>query len=164
MYRSNWSFNIPPPQAYPGHLKTLPSQGGGNLIIRVFQGVGKFELHPRFHVKSLVWQVIMGDAVLEDFCGKDCAFWPVGYAPSNTAQALRHIWKYSNLNIFNIGFRFWICVYNDVQYLYRWFNTMNKKLNRGQLLWPAVRMLIERWSMSVKWSWSSNLSRWDFFI
>ena len=37
---------------------------------------GEFELHPRFHVKSLVWRVtgIMGDTVLEAFCGKDCAF------------------------------------------------------------------------------------------
>ena len=30
----------PPPRAYPGHLTPLPSRGGGNLIIRVFQGVG----------------------------------------------------------------------------------------------------------------------------
>ena len=35
---------------------------------------GEFELHPRFHVKSLVWRVIMGDVVLEDLRGKDCAF------------------------------------------------------------------------------------------
>ena len=34
----------------------------------------KTELHPRFHVKSLAWRAIMGDAVLEDFRGKDCAF------------------------------------------------------------------------------------------
>ena len=40
MYRSNRSFNMPPPPAYPGHLTLLPSRGGGNLIIRVFQGVG----------------------------------------------------------------------------------------------------------------------------
>ena len=39
MYRSNRSFNMPP-RAYPGHLTSLPSRGGGNLIIRVFQGVG----------------------------------------------------------------------------------------------------------------------------
>ena len=83
MYRSNQSFNMPP-RAYPGHLTPLPSRGGGNLIIKVFQGVGnliqgfgggtEFELHPRFHVKSLAWRAIMGDAVLEDFRGKDCAF------------------------------------------------------------------------------------------
>ena len=36
MYRSNRSFNMPP----PGHLTPLTSRGGGNLIIRVFQGVG----------------------------------------------------------------------------------------------------------------------------
>ena len=29
----------PPPQP-PGHLTPLPSPGGGNLIIRVFQGLG----------------------------------------------------------------------------------------------------------------------------
>ena len=43
MYRSNRNFNMPPPpppRAYPGHLTPLPSRGGGNLIIRVFQGVG----------------------------------------------------------------------------------------------------------------------------
>ena len=34
MYRSNRSFNMPPPpRAYPGHLTPLPSRGGGNLII-----------------------------------------------------------------------------------------------------------------------------------
>ena len=77
MYRSNRSFNMPP-QAYPGHLTPLPSRGGGNLIIRVFQGWGiwspcfrggEFEPHPRFHVKSLAWRA-MGDPVLEDFRGK----------------------------------------------------------------------------------------------
>ena len=35
---------------------------------------GEFELHPRFHVKSLAWRAIMGNAVLEDFWGKHCAF------------------------------------------------------------------------------------------
>ena len=29
-----------PPPAYPGHWTPLPSRGGGNLIIRVFQAVG----------------------------------------------------------------------------------------------------------------------------
>ena len=29
-----------PPRAYPGHLTPLPSRGGGNLMIGVFQGVG----------------------------------------------------------------------------------------------------------------------------
>ena len=30
----------PPTRAYPGHLTPLPSRRGGNLIIRVFHGVG----------------------------------------------------------------------------------------------------------------------------
>ena len=77
MYRSNRSFNMPPPRSYPGHLAPLPPRGGGNLIFRVFQGGGEFELHPRFHVKSLAWRAIMsimGDEVLENFRGKDFAF------------------------------------------------------------------------------------------
>ena len=28
------------PRTYPGHLTPLPSRGGGNLVIRVFQRVG----------------------------------------------------------------------------------------------------------------------------
>ena len=35
MYRQH-----PPPRAFPKHLTPLPSGGGGNLIIRVFQGWG----------------------------------------------------------------------------------------------------------------------------
>ena len=38
MYRSIEASTSPPP-AYPEHLTPLPSRGGGNLIIRVFQGV-----------------------------------------------------------------------------------------------------------------------------
>ena len=49
--------------------QSLP--GGGEFDPHAFRG-GEFELHPRFHVKSLAWQT-MGDVVLEDFRGKDCA-------------------------------------------------------------------------------------------
>ena len=53
MYRSNRSFNIPPPPgAHPGHLTSLLSRGGGNLIIRVFQGWGIWTV-VSIHVKSL---------------------------------------------------------------------------------------------------------------
>ena len=49
------------------------SSRGWGIWTPCFRG-GEFELHPRFHVKSLAWWAIMGDAVLEDFRGKDCAF------------------------------------------------------------------------------------------
>ena len=42
----------------------------------------------------------------------------------------------------------------------------NKKLKRGQLLWPAACMLINKVSDNAcQWifSWFSNLNRWDFF-
>ena len=37
-------------------------------------GGGEFELQPPFHVKSLAWQAIMGDLVLDDFRATDWAF------------------------------------------------------------------------------------------
>ena len=37
--KSKLQHAAPPPKANPGHLTPLPSRGGGNLIIRVFQGV-----------------------------------------------------------------------------------------------------------------------------
>ena len=39
MYRSNRSFSMPPP-GIPQAFDTFAVRGGGNLIIRVFQGVG----------------------------------------------------------------------------------------------------------------------------
>ena len=82
MYRSNRSFNMPPPPRHtPGiwHLCRPGEEGiwlsessrGWGIWSPCFRG-GEFELHPRFHVKSLAWRA-MGDAVLEDFRGKDCA-------------------------------------------------------------------------------------------
>ena len=52
---------------------------------------GEFERHPRFHEKSLAWRaimVIMGDAVLEDFRGKDCAF----VATWSRGKGLNKLW------------------------------------------------------------------------
>ena len=53
---------------------TLAVPGRRKFDYQSLPGGGEFELHPRFHVKSLVWRAIMGDAVLEDFRGKDCGF------------------------------------------------------------------------------------------
>ena len=74
----------PPPPRHTPAFDTFPVPGrrefdyqslpgGGEIWSPCFRG-GGFELHPRFHVKSLAWRAIMGDAVLEDFRGKDCAF------------------------------------------------------------------------------------------
>ena len=69
MYRSNRSFNMPPPP--PGIPRAFDTfavagrrefdyqslQGGGEFDSRAL-GVGNlkaFELHPRLHVKSLAW-------------------------------------------------------------------------------------------------------------
>ena len=75
MYRSNRSFNMPPsPRGIPRAFDTFAVPGRREFDYQSLPGGGEFELHPRFHVKSLAWRAIMGDAVLEDFPGKDCAF------------------------------------------------------------------------------------------
>ena len=75
MYRSNRSFNMPPPPppGIPRAFDTFAVPGRREFDYQSLPGGGEFELHPRFHVKSLAWRA-MGDAVLEDFRGKDCAF------------------------------------------------------------------------------------------
>ena len=72
----------PPPGHTPGiwHF-CRPGEGeiwlsecswGWGIWSPCFRG-REFERHPRFHVKSLAWRAIMGDAVSEDFRRKDCA-------------------------------------------------------------------------------------------
>ena len=64
--------------AVPGRrefdYQNLPGGGEFDSLALGAGNLKAFELHPRLHVKSLAWRAIMGDAVLEDFRGKDCAF------------------------------------------------------------------------------------------
>ena len=64
----------PPPPCKPQAFDTFAVPGRREFDYQSLPGGGEFELHLRFHVKSLAWRAIMGDAVLEDFRGKDCAF------------------------------------------------------------------------------------------
>ena len=64
----------PPPRGIPQAFDTFAVLGRREFDYQSLPGGGEFELHPRFHVKSLAWRAIMGGAVLEDFPGKDCAF------------------------------------------------------------------------------------------
>ena len=99
MYRSNWSFNMPHPPGIwqlccPGEegIWLSESSRGWGIWSPCFRG-GEFELHPRFHVKSLAWQAIMGNGVLEYFCGKDCAFFGQLVTRRGLKQALCRIWN-----------------------------------------------------------------------
>ena len=88
MYRSNRSFNIPPPDiprafdtfAVPGRwefdYRSLP--GGGEFDSYAL-GVGNLNCTLDFRVKSLVWRAIMGDVVLEDFVENIVPLWPIDY-------------------------------------------------------------------------------------
>ena len=77
LYRSNRSFNMSP-RAYPGHL-SFAVPGRREFDYKNFPGGGEFELHPRFHVKSLAWRAIMADAVLKIFMETIVPLWPIGY-------------------------------------------------------------------------------------
>ena len=77
MYRSNRSFNIPPPTPRPGiprASETFAVPWRREFNYQSPPGGGEFELHPRFLVKSRALWAVMGDAMLDDFRGKDCAF------------------------------------------------------------------------------------------
>ena len=145
MYRSVKSKlqHPPPPPPPPRHLTPLPSRGG------------EFELHPRFHVKSLAWRAIIGDGALEDFRGKDCSFmanWLRGKGLNKLCAVFEGIWILMFL-ILDTGFEYMnvlSCVYNEIEYLYWQFNatikssTEARENDRGQLLWPATCVLINK--------------------
>ena len=70
----------------------------------------------------------MGDAVLEDFRGKDCAFvanWLQGKGLNKLCNASEGI-QILRFLILSSGFEYMkvlSCVYNEIQYLYQRFNT-----------------------------------------
>ena len=114
----------PPPRAYPGHLTPLPSRGGGNLIIRVFQGVGNLNCTLDF-----MWNLWRGE-----LCGTRCSWKRLCLCGQlvtrkGLTQDLRRIWRIQILKflILDSGFDcvnvFYCCVYSEIQYLYRRFNT-----------------------------------------
>ena len=90
MYRSNQSFNIPPPApgiprafdtfAVPGRrefeYQSLLGGGDPHAPLACLPRARPFSLSPTTSKRLLrrLWRAIMGDAVLEDFRGKDCAF------------------------------------------------------------------------------------------
>ena len=63
-----------PPPGIPWTFDTFAVPGRREFDHQSLPGGGEFELHPRFHVKSLAWRAIIGNPVLEDIRGKDCAF------------------------------------------------------------------------------------------
>ena len=99
MYQSNRSFNIPQafdtfavPRRREFDYQSLP--GGGEIWFPCVRG-GELELPPRFCVKSLAWRTIMGDKVLEDFHGNNCAFvanWLRGKDLNKLCAILEGIW------------------------------------------------------------------------
>ena len=81
----------------------------------------------------------MGDAVSEDFRGKDCASmanWLRGKGLNKLCAVFEGIYTLIFL-ILDSGFEYMnvlSCVYNEIQYLLPTIQYNNIKLNRGQLL------------------------------
>ena len=80
MYRSNRSFNhAPPPPGIPRAFDTFAVPGRREFDCQSLPGGGEFDPHA-LGVGNLncnlylAWRAIMGDVVLEDYRGKDCAF------------------------------------------------------------------------------------------
>ena len=116
MYRSIQSFNMPPP-AYLGLLTPLPSQGGGNLIIRVFQGVGNLNCTLDFMWNLWRGEISWGTRCQRIFVEKTVPFGQL-VARKGLKQALCRIWRYLYFKIFNIGFRLWI--YECIKLFLQW--------------------------------------------
>ena len=138
MYRSNRSFNMPS-RTFPGHLTSLPSgeegiwlsesSRGWGIWSPCFRG-GEFELHPRFHAKSWAWRAIYRGRGVRGFSWKRLCLCSQLVTRKGFKQALWRIWsiyKISKFLTLDSGFEcmnvFYCCVYDKIQYLYRWFNT-----------------------------------------
>ena len=131
----------PPPRAYPGHLTPLLSWGGGNLIIRVFQGLGNFipiqrvgNLNRTLDFMWNLWELSIACGELSwrtqcwrIFVEEIVPLWPIG-CKERVKRALCHIWKYLDFNIFDIGFRLWI--YECIKLCLHW--------NTIRIVWPTV--------------------------
>ena len=133
MYRSNRSLiNIPPtPPGTPRAFDTFADPGRRKFDYQSLPGGGKSDLHAlgvgnlnctldfMWNLRAFwTWRAIMGDAVLEDFRGKDCGQL---VTRKGFKQALCRIWRYLNFNIFNIGFRLWIYeVYECIKLCLQW--------------------------------------------
>ena len=88
------------PPGIPRAFDTFAVPGRREFDYQSLPGGGEFELHPRFHVKSLAWRA-MWDAV---FVEKIVSLWPIGYEERAYTRFAAYL-KNSNFKIFNIGFR-----------------------------------------------------------
>ena len=131
MYRSNRSFNIPSSRAYPGHLTPLLSREGGNLIIRVFQGVGNlipvckgWGIWSAPSISCEISGVVSyhGGRGVRGFSWKRLCLCGQLVTRKGLKQALSRIWRYLNFNIFKyfniFGFRLWI--YECIKLCLQW--------------------------------------------
>ena len=118
----------PPAPAYLGLLTPLPSRGGRNLIIRVFQGVGNLNC-TSISCKIFGVASYHGGRGVRAFSWKRLCLCGQLVTRKGLKQAFRPLWSIQILkfSILDSGFEcmnvFYCCVYNEIEYLYRGFNT-----------------------------------------
>ena len=130
MYRSNRAFNIPPGHT-PGIWHLCRPGEEGIWLSESSRGWGIWSA-PSISCEISGVVSYHGGLGVRGFSWKRSCLWGQLVTRKGLKQALCRIWRYLNFNIFNIGFRLWIYmnvlsgVYNELQYLYRRFNTTIK--------------------------------------
>ena len=141
MYRSNRSFNIPtpPPPGIPRAFDTFAVPGRRECDYQSPPGGGEIDPHA-LGGKAGIWTAPSssyevsgvashhGGRGVRGFLRKRLCLCGQLVTRNGLKQALCRIWRHFCFKIFNTGFRLWIyecisCVYNEIQYLYRRFNT-----------------------------------------
>ena len=156
MYRSNQSFNIPPPPpGIPRAFDTFAVPGRREFDHQSLPGGGEFERSLDFMWNLWLlrtWRASDHGGLVRRFQRERLSLCGELVAKKGIKQTLCSFWRYLNFDICNIGFRLWI--YEGIKLCLQW-NTIpnyvgdsiqynNKKLNRGQLLWPAAFMFINK--------------------
>ena len=147
MYQSYWSFNIllpPPPPGIPRAFDTFAVPGRREFDYQSLPGCGEFDPHvlgwgiwtaPSISCEISGVTSYHGGHGVRGFSRKRLCLCGQLVTRKGLKEALCRIWRYLNFNIFNIGFRLWVCVYNDIQHRRIPISAIqyyNKKLNRGQ--------------------------------
>ena len=125
MYWSNWSFNMRPP-GIPRAFDTFAVPGRREFDYQSLPGGGEFDPHalgvgiwtaPSISCEISGLTSYHGERSARGFSWKRFCLCGQLVTGKGLKQVLCRIWRYLNFHIFDIGFRLWICVYNDIQYL-----------------------------------------------
>ena len=140
MYRSNRSFDIPPPpRGKPRAFDSFDVPGRREFDYQSLPGDGEFDPHA-LGVGNLnctldfMWNLWRGELSWGMRCWRIFVekifffpLWPIGYEEWAWTSFVP-CWRYLNFNIFNIGFSFWIYECIKVVFTMK-YNTYYRRFN-----------------------------------